>query len=113
MITKRYTAMIGIKAPEYIEEIYKQKAKKKLKEMKRDIPSELVLLVLKVKKLYKRGLLNISIEDEEVIDQVAKEYGITKGDALMLVLAHNFPEVKDFLIKLTKEENNGKEKTKE
>jgi hypothetical protein len=114
MITKRYTAMIGIKAPEIVEQFYKQKAKKKLREMKLDIPSELVLLVLKVKKLYKRGLLNISIEDEKVIDQIAKEYGITKGDALTVILAHNFPEVKDFLIKLTKEEtNNGKEKTKE
>jgi hypothetical protein len=54
------------------------------------------------------------MEDEKVLSKVAEDYGIAKGDALMLVLAHNFPEVKDFLLKITKEEtNNGKEKTKD
>jgi hypothetical protein len=112
MIPRRYTASISIKAPEYVEEVYLQKAKKKLKEMNLDIPPELVILVLKVKKLYKGSLMNIPMEDEKVLSKVAEDYGIAKGDALMLVLAHNFPEVKDFLIKLTKEENNGKETKK-
>jgi hypothetical protein len=110
MIPRRYTAMISIKAPEYVEEVYIQKAKRKLKEMKLDIPAEMVLLILKVKKLYKGSLMNIPTEDAEVINKVAKEYGITKGDALMLILAYNFPEVKNLFIKEV--ENNEKEETK-
>jgi hypothetical protein len=109
MITKRYTATISIKAPEWIEKIYKEKAKKRLKEMKLNIPPELVLLVLKVKKRYKGGLINISMEDAEIVEKVAEEYGITKGEALMLILAYNFPEVKNLFVK---EIESHEEKTK-
>jgi hypothetical protein len=113
MITKRYAAMMSIKAPEYIEEFYKKNAKNKLKELFLDIPSEIISLVLKLKKPYKTSLMSVSMQDKEIIDQISKEYGIAKGDALLAILMHNFPEVKDALIKLTKEEtNNGKEKTK-
>jgi hypothetical protein len=110
MITKRYTATISIKAPEWIETFYKEKAKKRIKEMDLNIPPELVLLVLKAKKRYKGGLINISMEDAEIINKLAEEYGITKGDALLSVLVYNFPEAKNLLIK--EETNNGKEKTK-
>jgi hypothetical protein len=113
MITKRYAAMISIKAPEVVEEIYKQKAKGKLKELSLDIPPEMIHLVLKAKKPYKTSSMAISIKDKEVVDQIAEEYGLTKGDALLLILLYNFPELKDLLIKTKEETKNGKEKTKE
>jgi hypothetical protein len=106
MITRRYTATISIKAPQWIEEFYKEKAKKRIKEMNLDIPPELILSVLKAKKRYKGGLINISMEDAEIINKIAEDYGITKGDALLSVLVYNFPEAKNLFIE--EETNNGK-----
>jgi hypothetical protein len=108
MITKRYAAMMAIKAPESVETFYKENAKNKLKGLDLNIPPEIISQVLKLKKPYRTSAMAVSIPDKEIIDKISEEYGIAKGDALLAILLYNFPEIKNLL----KEENHGKEKTK-
>jgi NhaP-type Na+/H+ and K+/H+ antiporter len=111
MIKKRYASMMAIRAPETVEEFYKKNAKNKLQELSLDIPPEVLSQVFKLKKPYKTSLMSVSTRDKEIIDQIAEERGIARGDVLLAILLHNFPEeVKKLFEK--EETNNGKE-TKE
>jgi hypothetical protein len=110
MITKRYASMMAIRAQETVEEFYKKNAKNKLQELSLDIPPEVLSQVFKLKKPYKTSLMSVSTRDKEIIDQIAEERGIARGDVLLAILINNFPEVKKLF---EKEETNHGKATKE
>ncbi len=91
-----YTS-IGVKSPLSIKEFYKRYLKGRMSELKTDIPLSLLVEVNKFQMKYPIVQVNIRKTDAEVIDRVAATYGVSKGNALLLLIFHNFENAKDFL----------------